>query len=83
MTIAEQIYAIAKILPKDQASEILTFAEFVCAKHLSANQQTDTVDSPIPWAEFVFSLAGTWGKDFPSIEDIRAESGQDILGESL
>ncbi|TAF37337.1 MAG: DUF2281 domain-containing protein [Oscillatoriales cyanobacterium] len=66
MTIAEQIYAIAKILPKDQASEILTFAEFVCAKHLSANQQTDTVDSPIPWAEFVFSLAGTWGKDFPS-----------------
>ncbi|MCC3412000.1 MAG: DUF2281 domain-containing protein [Microcoleus sp. PH2017_29_MFU_D_A] len=83
MTIAEQIYAIAKILPKDQASEILTFAEFVCAKHLSANQQTDTVDSPIPWAEFVFSLAGTWGKDFPSIEDIRAESGQDILRQSL
>ena len=83
MTIAEQIYAIVKTLPKDQASEILTFAEFLCAKHLSANQPTDTVDSPIPWTELVFSLAGTWAKDFPSLEDIRAESGQDILRESL
>ena len=83
MTIAEQIYAIVKTLPKDQASEILTFAELVSAKHLSANQPTDTVDSPIPWTELIFSLAGTWAKDFPSLEDIRAESGQDILRESL
>ena len=66
MTIAEQIYAIVKTLPKDQASEILTFAEFVFAKHLSANQPTDTVDA-IPWTELVFSLAGTWEKDFHSL----------------
>jgi hypothetical protein len=28
MTIAEQIYALVKTLPQDQADEILTFAEF-------------------------------------------------------
>lgn len=83
MTIAEQIYAIVKTLPKDQAREILTFAEFVCAKHLSANQQKDIVDSPIPWTELVYSLAGVWENDFPDLKDIRAESGQDILRESL
>ncbi|HEY9796404.1 MAG TPA: DUF2281 domain-containing protein [Leptolyngbyaceae cyanobacterium] len=83
MTIAEQIYAIVKTLPKDQASEILTFAEFIRAKHLSANQPIDIVDSPIPWTELVYSLTGTWAKGFPTLEDIRAESGQDILRESL
>ncbi len=83
MTIAEQIYAIVETLPKDQASEILTFALIICAKHNSANQRIDTVDSPIPWTELVYSLAGAWARDFPTLEDIRAESGQDILRESL
>jgi hypothetical protein len=40
MTIAEQIYTLVKTLPQDQAGTILTFAEFVCAKHLNANQIT-------------------------------------------
>ena len=35
MTIAEQIYKLVQNLPQDQASEVLTFAEFVCAKHLN------------------------------------------------
>lgn len=83
MTIAEQIYAIVKTLPAYQASEILTFAKFIYAKHSSANEPVDTVDSPIPWAELVYSLAGAWAKDFPTLEDIRAQSGQDILRESL
>ncbi|WP_228043655.1 DUF2281 domain-containing protein [Dolichospermum sp. LEGE 00246] len=38
MTIAEQIYALVKTLPPDQADEILTFAEFIRAKHLNNSQ---------------------------------------------
>lgn len=82
MTIAEQIYALVKSLPQDQASEILTFAEFIRAKHLNANQSIGTVD-PVPWTELVYSHAGTWSEDFPTLEDIRAELGQDILREKL
>lgn len=81
MTIAEQIYALVKSLPQDQASEILNFAEFIRAKHLNANQPS-TVNST-PWVELVYSLAGTWGEDFPALEDIRADSEQNILRESL
>ena len=83
MTVIEQIYAIVKTLPQNQASEILTFAEFVRAKYLNANQSTDTVDDLTPWQEVVYSLAGTWAEDFPTLEEIRAESGEDILRESF
>ncbi|MEG4023068.1 DUF2281 domain-containing protein [Microcoleus sp. F8-D3] len=83
MTIIEQIYAIVKTLPENQASEILTFAEFIRAKYLNENQSTDTVDSLTPWKELVYSLAGTWAEDFPTLEEIRAESGEDILRESF
>lgn len=82
MTIAQQIYELVKSLPQEQASEILTFAEFIRAKHLNATQPTDTV-TPLPWAELVYSLAGTWAEDFPTLEEIRANSGRDILRESL
>lgn len=83
MTIAEQIYAIVKTLPQEQASEILTFAELICAKQNGANQPLGMVDSPIHWTQLVYSLAGAWEKDFPTLEEIRAESGQDMLRESL
>jgi hypothetical protein len=83
MTIAEQIYEIVKALPQSQAREILTFAEFIFAKHLGTNQPAKTVDSSIAWTELVYSLAGAWANDFPTLEEIRAESGQDILRESL
>ena len=72
MTIAEQIYELVKSLPEDQASEILTFAEFVQAKHLKANQTVTTVD-PTSWSELISALAGTWQEDFPTLEEIRAE----------
>lgn len=83
MTVIEQIYAIVKTLPQNQASEILTFAQFIRAKYLNGNQSTDTVDSLTPWQELVYSLAGTWAEDFPTLEEIRAESGEDILRESF
>ncbi|MEG3840538.1 DUF2281 domain-containing protein [Microcoleus sp. herbarium14] len=83
MTVIEQIYAIVKTLPPNQASEILTFAEFIRAKYLNGNQSTDTVDALTPWTELVYSLAGTWTEDFPTLEEIRAESGEDILRESF
>jgi hypothetical protein len=82
MTIAEQIYALVKTLPQDQADEILNFAEFIRAKHLNANQTVKNIDQ-LPWSELVSSLAGTWKDDFPTLEEIRAELGQDILRESL
>ncbi|MFK0733667.1 MAG: DUF2281 domain-containing protein [Gloeotrichia echinulata GP01] len=81
MTIAEQIYELVKSLPQEQASEILTFAEFIRAKHLNVNQPIGTV-APVPWAELVYSLAGSWGEDFPTLEEIRANPGRDILRES-
>lgn len=83
MTIAERIYAIAKTLPQEQANEILTFAEFVLNKNQSVNQPLETANASISWAELVYSLAGTWAEEFPSLEEIRTESGQDIRRESL
>ena len=83
MTVIEQIYAIVKTLPQNQASEILTFAQFIRAKYLNGNQSTDTVDSLTPWTELVYSLAGAWAEDFPTLEEIRTESGEDILRESF
>ncbi|AVH73527.1 DUF2281 domain-containing protein [Nostoc sp. 'Lobaria pulmonaria (5183) cyanobiont'] len=80
--IAEQIYALVKSLPQEQAREVLSFAEFIRNKNLNDNQPIDTADS-VSWAELVYSLAGTWKEDFLSLEDIRAEMGQDILRESL
>jgi Protein of unknown function (DUF2281) len=82
MTIAEQIYELVKTLPQNQASEVLTFVEFIRAKHLNANQPNKTV-APVPWVELVYSLAGTWENDFPTLEDIRASAGSDILRERL
>jgi hypothetical protein len=72
-----------KTLPEAQANEFLNFAEFICAKNLSVNQSIDTVETTISWVELVDSLTGTWATDFPSLEEIRAESGQDIWRESL
>jgi hypothetical protein len=42
-----------------------------------------TVDSLTPWQELVYSLAGTWAEDFPTLEEIRAGEGEDILRESF
>jgi hypothetical protein len=48
MTIAEQIYSLVKTLPQDQASEILTFAEYICTKNLVTGQPIDTEDAQMP-----------------------------------
>jgi predicted nucleic acid-binding protein len=49
MTIAEQIYEIVKALPQNQAREILTFAEFIFAKHMGTSQSTSKIDSSLPF----------------------------------
>ncbi|MEO1123183.1 MAG: DUF2281 domain-containing protein [Cyanobacteria bacterium J06639_16] len=77
MAIADQIYELVKSLPQAQAIEVLTFAEFLLAKHQSASQTT-TANTAQIWPELVQSLAGSWGDDFPSLEEIRANAGQDI-----
>lgn len=81
MNIAEQIYAIAKSLSEEQASEILNFAESIHAKYLNSDRSL-TSSEKVPWAELVYSLAGAW-EDFPTLEEIRAEAGEDVLRESF
>lgn len=83
MTIAEQIYTLVKSLPQEQASKVLTFAEFICFQHSLKNPLNNTVDTSLPWTELVDSLAGAWADDFPSLESIRAEEGQNMLRETL
>jgi len=82
MTIAERIYALVKSLPQEQAREILTFAESIHAKHVDPKQPNVPVDLT-EWSELVYSLSGAWKDDFPTLEEIRAESGQDTPRESL
>ncbi|MBE9219506.1 DUF2281 domain-containing protein [Dolichospermum flos-aquae] len=82
MTIAEQIYAIVKTLPPAQAEEILNFAEFIRNKHLNTNQNINNSQN-LSWEELVYSLAGTWKDDFPSLEEIRSSTGEDVLRESF
>ena len=82
MTIAERIYALVKSLPQEQAREVLTFAESIHAKHIDPTHPSAPVDLT-EWSELVYSLSGAWKDDFPTLEEIRAESGQDIPRESL
>jgi hypothetical protein len=82
MTLAEQIYELVKTLPPDQASEVLTFAEFIRAKNSNEFPSPASVNQ-MPWSDFIYSLAGAWGQDFPSLEEIREELGQDIQRERL
>ncbi len=81
MTIAEQIYTLVQSLPQDKASQVLTFAESIRGE-LRRSQSGHAIDE-LPWAEFVYSLAGAWGDDFPALEEIRGNAGQDIVRESL
>jgi hypothetical protein len=83
MTIAEQIYALVKNLPQDQAGEVLTFTEYICTKNLATNQVVNPGEAQAPWGELVSSLAGAWADDFPDLQDIRASVGQDALRERL
>jgi prevent-host-death family protein len=67
MTVIEQIYAIVKTLPQNQASEILTFAQFIRAKYLNENESTDTVDTST--AEIIAKFA----------DYLNADRGEPIL----
>jgi hypothetical protein len=83
MTITERISTIIETLPQDQASEILTFVEFVRDKHLKANPFSKSLDDSKNWIELVNALSGTWADDFPTLESIRSEEGQDVQRESF
>lgn len=79
MTIAEQIYTLVQSLPQDKASQVLMFAESMQSELGSRSGHVDER----PWAEFVYSLAGAWSDDFPHIEEIRENAGQDVVRETL
>ena len=82
MAIAEQIYELVKSLPEQQAIEVLTFIEFIREKRSGENKST-TTDTSENWPDLVHTLAGAWQDDFPNLEDIRTNLGQDILRESF
>lgn len=82
ISIAEQIYELVKSLPPEQASEVLSFAESLYARHTIAHQ-ADKAEASDTWTELVDALAGTWKDDFPSLQAIRASSGEDAMRESL
>ncbi len=83
MTIAEQIYSLVQTLSQEQASEILTFAEYICFKNQSAKADDPAADSVVLWGALVHSLAGAWADDFPTLEEIRGGLGQDAVRESF
>jgi len=88
MTVVEKINELLRALPEEKAAEVLTFAEFVLAKH------EDTAENPVTtaisddekmrqWHQLLNSLSGAWkDDDFPTLEEIRAGEGQDIPRES-
>ncbi len=80
MTIAEQIYEVVLTLSDEQATEVLTFVESVQAKPKEKHKDglPDDLDEldKLSWPEFVNAVAGSWGKDFPTLEEIRAGEKQ-------
>ena len=51
-------------------------------KHVNTNQNINNSQN-LSWEELVYSLAGTWKDDFPSLEEIRSSTGEDVLRESF
>jgi hypothetical protein len=82
MAIAEQIYELVKSLPEHQAIEVLTFVEFIREKRLDEHQSSPS-NPPQNWPDLVHTLAGAWQEDFPNLEDIRINLGQDVSRESF
>ena len=87
MTVAEQIYEIVQGLSEKRASEVLTFAKFVFSQEHPVPErplESEPLEADsMTWAELVDSLAGSWGNDFPTLEEIRSGEGQDMPRESL
>ncbi len=87
MTIAEQIYKIVLTLPERKAAEVLTIVESMQTEPEQKDRDNlpDDLDEldRLSWPEFVQAVAGSWGDDFPTLEEIRAGEGQDAPRESL
>jgi hypothetical protein len=71
MTISDQIYTLVKILPQDDANEILTFAEFIKSRRENGVGMTAPEEAQVSWTELVCFLARAWSENFPGLETIR------------
>ncbi|WP_121971610.1 DUF2281 domain-containing protein [Leptolyngbya sp. BC1307] len=82
MTVVEKICEMVRALPAEQAAEVLTFVESVQAQHKEKKEDglPDDLDEldKMTWPEFVRAVAGSWGDNFPTLEEIRAGEDQDI-----
>ncbi len=80
MTVTERICEMVQALSDEQAAEVLTFVESVQAKPKEKHKDglPDDLDEldKLSWPEFVEAVAGSWGKDFPTLEEIRAGEKQ-------
>lgn len=77
MTLAEQVYEVVKQLPDEKVTEVLTFAN-------SIKTQEDISDDEkmANWHRFLDSLDAAVWADFPTLEEIRANQGEDVPRES-
>ena len=84
MTVTEKICEMVQALPEEQAAEVLTFVESVHAKHRDTKKEYSKEEmDAMSWPELVDALAGSWGDDFPTLEEIRAGEGKDSPRESF
>lgn len=75
MTVAEQIYELVRALPEEKAAEVLTFAESIRAKQTS--EKSAAADQMSDWHRFLDSIDPADWDDFPTLEEIRANQGED------
>ncbi len=83
MTIAEQIYTLVRVLPPDQASKVLIFAEAIHAKFMNVGKSIDTAQPNSSKAvSFKASLhrLHQLTQDLPTVDPVALiQAGRDAL----
>ncbi|EKU98063.1 hypothetical protein Lepto7375DRAFT_7323 [Leptolyngbya sp. PCC 7375] len=92
MTTAEAIYELVKKLPDEQMNLVMGFIQFLLKGEWtvpvpSTSAEVSQSSVQLSWPEFVQSLSGSWSdfpdSDFPDIDEIRGDQGQDCQREIL
>lgn len=81
MTVVEQIYEVVKQLQEEKAAKVLTFAEAVKAEQ-AEEESAASADKMAEWHRFLDSIDPADWEDFPTLEEIRANQGEDVPRES-
>lgn len=76
MTVAERVYEVVKQLSTEKAAEVLTFAESIKAQQAS-QESTSSEEKDADWHRFLDSIDAADWEGFPTLEEIRANQGED------